>query len=100
MTVATPPVDAMAARAALAEQWQTRDPKTPEEILQFYRDVGSELEDDLTAFHQATERKKWTEGLVHIAKTFKANHTIDVGCGAGHDLYALRALDIEHIVGI
>ncbi len=100
MTTATPPVDAKTARAALAAQWQAQDPQTPDEILQFYRDIGPELEDDLTAFHQQAERKKWTEGLVHIAKTFHAKHTLDVGCGAGHDLYELRTLGIEHIVGV
>src|SRR3954469_18927723 len=100
MTLATPPVDAKTARAALAAQWQARDPKTPEEILQFYREVGPELEDDLEAFHRDPERKKWQEGLAHIAKTFNAKHTIDVGCGAGHDLRLLRDVGIERGVGV
>jgi hypothetical protein len=101
MTIATPPVDATTAREALSACWQARDPKTPEEILEFYRTAGPELEDDLTAFHQSPERQKWTVGLVHIAKTFKAKITIDIGAGAGHDLRALRdEVGVERIIGV
>ncbi len=99
MTTATPPVDAKTARAALATEWLARDPKTPEEILQFYRDA-EHMEDDLDAFHRDPDRITWTEGLIHIARTFMAQHTLDVGCGAGHDLRALREIGIKHIVGV
>ncbi len=99
MTTATPPVDAKTAREALAAEWHERNPQTPEEILQFYRD-SERLEDDLEVFHLGSDRISWTEGLIHIAKTFKAKYTLDVGCGAGHDLRALREIGIEHIVGV
>ncbi len=101
MTTATPPaLDQTAAREALSQEWYERNPQTPEEILQFYKD-SEMLEGDLNAFHTQVERQKWTVGLVHIAKTFKAKTTIDIGCGAGHDLRALRdQVGVKHIVGV
>ncbi len=100
MTVAAPVADGLAARAALAKRWQAHNPQTPEEIFQFYRDVGEELEDDLDALHAQDERKKWTTSLIHLARTFHVQTAIDIGCGAGHDLYALRELKIKNIIGV
>lgn len=99
MTTATPPVDAKTARAALSAEWLERNPQTPEEILEFYR-TSECLEDDLEAFHTQAERKVWTVGLVHIVKTFSAKVAVDVGCGAGHDLYAMRTAGVERIIGV
>src|SRR3954468_231007 len=99
MSLATLPVDAKTAREALAQEWNERNPQTPEEILEFYR-TSEHLNDDLTAFHQEPFRQKWTEALVHVARSGKAKIAIDIGCGAGHDLKALQIAGIGKITGV
>lgn len=49
------------------------------------------MDADLEAFHNDPERQRWTEGLVGVARNLQATKVIDIGCGAGHDLRALRA---------
>ena len=93
MVLADPPVTKPpeAVRAALAEEWARRSPVSPEEIERFYRDCpGDLLADDLEAFHAAPFRQRWTDIIVHIAKSQEITHVVDIGCGAGHDLNALH----------
>jgi SAM-dependent methyltransferase len=112
-TVALPPADESpevparaatdleAARAALAAEWMRASPRGPEEITQFYRGAQG-LRADLEAWHHLPERQDWTRMLVHVAAqswaeangAAKDGHTpftiVDIGCGVGHDLFALR----------
>lgn len=83
------PTAGMDARMALAAEWQAADPRTAEEIASFY-EGATRLADDLDAWHQKPERQDWTRMLVHVARESGAKTTIDIGCGAGHDLKALR----------
>jgi Methyltransferase domain len=87
------------ARAALAEEWRAKEPKTPEEVAHFYERAQG-LADDLEAWHALPERQDWTRMLVHVARQEVAQrlrgptqplYVVDVGCGAGHDLLALGA---------
>jgi SAM-dependent methyltransferase len=76
-------------RANLAAEWVDRSPATPDDIADFY--VSSEaLAPDLDAWHDTPERQSWTDMLVHVARESGANRVVDIGCGGGHDLAALR----------
>ncbi len=77
------------ARAALAREWDAVAPTTPEQILNFYRTAHG-LRNDLDIWHAEPSRQLWTDMLVHVAKESGATVVIDIGCGAGHDLRALR----------
>lgn len=102
----TPP-DAKAARAALAAEWEALSPSTPSEVAAFYRDSKC-LGADLEAFHTHPDRLKWTEILVHLAKNVAgpdpespgAVSAIDIGCGAGHDLRALKDAGVADVYGV
>jgi len=78
------------ARSRLAQEWASRAPSTPAEITQFYRD-SEHLAADLAAFHSFPERQGWTRAIVYLAQTQGSIRVVDIGCGAGHDLAALRA---------
>lgn len=95
------PLTAMEARSALAAEWASVSPRTPDEINQFYRQ-SEHLEADLEAFHTDPERQRWTEVLVHLATdVVRAKVVVDIGCGAGHDLRALRtALPVAQLHGV
>lgn len=91
MTIVTAPYDeAMVdVRAALADEWVAANPTTPDEITEFYRRARW-LQADLDVFHQDPQRQQWTQTLVNVARNREASLVIDIGSGAGHDLYALR----------
>jgi len=78
------------ARAALAAEWYARNPTTPEEIAAFYREAQQQGP-DLDAFHADPVRQRWTECIVWVAREQGRQRVVDIGCGAGHDLDALRA---------
>lgn len=95
----TPPVASSIAsvdeaRAVLAQEWHEQNPTTPDEIELFYR-TSTKLGAELDAWHEDPERRKWTAVLVHLARQISAQPitpiVVDVGCGGGHDLAALRA---------
>lgn len=98
MTTERPAAEAPAAsktpdevRSALAAEWASRAPGTPEDVLRFYRDCpGDLLADDLNVFHTSPERRRWTEVVQFIARNQQSQLIVDIGCGAGHDLKALR----------
>lgn len=98
MTV-SPPVDAREARSALAAEWVSRAPSSPEEINDFYR-TSEHLGDDLEAFHQHGERQRWTQVLLHVVQTGEAQCVIDIGSGAGHDLTALGQVWSGRRIGV
>lgn len=77
------------ARQALADEWRERDPKTPEEIAAFYR-TAEGMGDDLDAWHKTPERQLWTNMVTHVAKASGTKVALDIGCGAGYELAALR----------
>src|SRR5438105_14824383 len=86
-----PTLDLAVARAALAAEWRAAgvDARNAEAVQRFYRNAGG-LGPDLEAWHQTPERAEWTRLLVHVAQQARAQRIVDIGCGAGHDLLALR----------
>jgi SAM-dependent methyltransferase len=88
------------ARSALAAEWTSCGPKTRAEIADFYRSaelIGPELD----AWHQTDEQRcKWTEAITYIAQKIEARVAVDIGCGAGHDLLALKAAGIPELLGV
>lgn len=100
MVVETGPLALDETRAALAAEWAANPPTTPDAIHRFYR-TSERLGDDLEAWHQTPERKSWTDMLVHVARESEAQRVVDIGCGGGHDLAALRqALPSAALFGV
>lgn len=89
MTIQDAPLALSETRAALAREWEAVQPTTPDEIAAFYQHAQN-YADDLDAWHQTEERQSYTKMLVHVAHESKARRVVDIGCGAGHDLQALR----------
>lgn len=91
---------AQQARAALAAEWEATEPRTPSEVLRFYKE-SERLEADLDAFHTDPVRKQWTQTLLHCVGECQAKLAVDIGSGAGHDLKALHeAFPDLSIVGV
>lgn len=88
-----------AARARLAEEWTLANPQTPEEIANFYQN-SSELKHDLDEWHAIPERQRVTEIVVQLAGLMNAQHVIDIGCGVGHDLKALKEAGVPRLSGV
>lgn len=85
---------------ALYAEWAAANPSTPAEIEAFYRDA-EHYPQDLDAWHATPERRSWTDALVHVATGLQAERIVDIGCGAGHDLAALRAaLPLAMLFGV
>lgn len=87
------------AREALADEWRAASPQTAEQISAFYQHAQGQTA-DLNAWHEHTERKIWMNMLVHVARESKARVVVDIGCGAGHDLRALRTAGVPELYGI
>jgi len=81
-------IRAQEARAALADEWRRQNPQTPEDILAFYK--TADQSDDLAAFHASAMRQRWTALVCDVVTTTGASSVVDIGCGAGHDLRAIR----------
>lgn len=89
----------MSGREAVVAEWRARSPQSAEEVAQFYA-TSVHMGDELADWHDTPERQAWTEFIVNVAKANNVRSAIDVGCGRGDDLRALRAAGVEHIVGI
>jgi SAM-dependent methyltransferase len=90
MAIQDPPLALDAARAALAAEWLAAAPTTPDDVARFYRTSQCQA-DDQAAWHATPDRQAWTQMLVQVARQAQAQRIVDIGCGAGQDLAALRA---------
>ena len=102
MAISEAPRELQAARAALAAEWQASMPPdpTPSMVAQFYRSSRMQAP-DLEAWHATATRQAWTAELVKIAQEIQPARVVDIGCGLGHDLAALReALPAAVLVGV
>jgi hypothetical protein len=77
-------------RAAVAAEWEARNPESPDEIARFYRE-SVRLADDLADWHQTPERQALTRALVDFMRShgLQSQNVLDVGAGRGEDLRAL-----------
>jgi SAM-dependent methyltransferase len=87
------------ARSALAAEWASVHPSTPDQIVAFYRHSGR-ISDELDSWHQTADRQKWTAAITYAANKIEAGLAVDIGCGAGHDLIALRDAGIPRLYGV
>ncbi len=102
MAISEAPRELAEARAALAAEWAAAMPPdpTPSMIARFYR-TSTEQAPDLVAWHGTPERQAWTAELVKVAVQNQSKRVVDIGCGLGHDLAALReALPEAQLVGV
>ncbi len=94
-----PAADLESARHHHAGGWGKPAPSPPRAEAALY--PGAEgVADDLHAWHATPERRQWTAALVKIAREIEAASAVDVGCGVGHDLLALRAAGVEFLFGV
>jgi SAM-dependent methyltransferase len=77
------------ARDALATEWRAANPRTADDVAAFYA-TAQGIVGDLEAWHAHPMRREWTAMLVHVARQGGAARIVDIGCGAGHDLLALK----------
>lgn len=82
-------LETIQARRDTAREWFVEDPKTADEIADFYR-YSQALPDELRAWHEEPTRASWTDTIVQLAKATNRTCVADIGCGLGHDLIALR----------
>ncbi len=100
MAISEAPRELAEARAALAAEWETYAPQTPEQIAVFYQHSKQQAP-DLDAWHGTPERQAWTAELVKVAVQNQSKAIVDIGCGLGHDLAALReALPAAVLAGV
>lgn len=98
MTVAEKPA-LEAGREAYWAEWAARAPQSPDEIAAFYREA-EHLGADLDLWHQTPERQSATTATVGVAQQIGARSVVDVGCGRGYDLRALREAGIDDLCGV
>lgn len=77
------------AQAALAAEWRAAAPRTSEAIAAFYRTSQCQAADQ-AAWHATPTRQRWQALLIHVAEQAQPATVLDIGCGAGYDLAALR----------
>lgn len=97
--IADRPLTAQEARGLLADEWRAADPKTPEEVREFYRTALHQAA-DLEAFHERADRAMWTDVLLQIARQITCDVYVDIGSGLGTDLAAIDrelGIDVEAI---
>lgn len=100
MTVASAaPLTPGEAREALAREWASFAPSTPDQVTEFYKQ-STHLAADLDAFHSSPERQQWTDALIHVAQQAQATTIVDIGSGAGHDLMALWKAGSYNLHGV
>lgn len=82
-----------------AEAWERADPKTPEELLDFYRSTDLYVW-ELMQWHASAERLPYWEALSTFAARFSSSNgyrrVYDFGCGVGTDglFLALRGYEV------
>lgn len=102
MAISEAPRELQAARVALAAEWQAAmaPPLTLGKIERFYQASRMQAP-DLDAWHATETRQAWTAELVKVATEIQPQRVVDIGCGLGHDLVALRdALPAAVLTGV
>ena len=72
------------ARRETAQEWFSCEDKD-----NYYRHSKA-LPEELKAWHQEPGRASWTNSIVELAKKTDRHVAIDIGCGWGYELVALR----------
>lgn len=69
---------------ALANDWNDRQPSTPEEVSEFYKETPYYLY-NLVIWHDSGDRLDFTPDFEQLRDQFGAHSVIDYGCGVGND---------------
>jgi len=66
------------------DDWEKANPKTEEEVIEFYKKCKNYIF-DLAEWHEQAYQKKWDLDLIKIVKTINpmAKTVLDYGCGIG-----------------
>jgi 2-polyprenyl-3-methyl-5-hydroxy-6-metoxy-1,4-benzoquinol methylase len=84
--------------AELAEAWRRADPRTAQEVLEFYRSADEYIW-ELMQWHASRERRVYREALLFVAEHFFPaagwRRVFDFGCGVGTDALFLAAQGYE-----
>lgn len=81
--------------AMLAEEWNNRNPQTPDDIINFYKETENYIF-DLAAWHRKPGRIYQTVSAINICKQNRIRKVLDFGCGIGQDgiLFANSGFDV------
>lgn len=74
-----------------AAEWNSADPKTPEQIRAFYEGSKATVA-DLADWHEKETRKQFTQIVLNVVKQLEPPSILDFGCGRGDDLKAIRGI--------
>lgn len=77
------------ARRETAREWFQYDSKTADDVRAWYRQSRA-LPLELEAWHREPTRASWSKTIADLARMTDRRVAIDIGCGLGHDLLALR----------
>jgi 2-polyprenyl-3-methyl-5-hydroxy-6-metoxy-1,4-benzoquinol methylase len=97
--ISKPAITQDEARQALTDEWLAKNPTTPAEIAEFYR-TAQHVGTDLDAWHATIGRQNWTSIVTEVAQQIGAKIVVDIGCGAGYELFALREVGIPELYGV
>lgn len=93
---------------ALEVEWYEQMPEhaglaQPEDIERFYQ-TSKTLGPQLDAWHDTEARQSWTQMVVNVARRSgvdsMAETAIDIGCGTGHEVRALRDAGVRSVFGV
>lgn len=79
---------------ALANEWVKINPKTEDEIADFYKNTRNYLF-NLTIWYESGDRKDLKKDLVTLINKFEIKSIIDFGCGVGNDSLFLLENNIK-----
>lgn len=76
---------------AIAEDWNAQNPKTPQQITDFYKNCSHYLY-NLIIWDESGDRGDFTTEFSRLAEKFEVKSLLDFGCGVGVD--GLKFMDL------
>ena len=68
----------------LADEWNYKNPQSPEEIIDFYKEAENYIF-DLAGWHRIPNRKQLTATAIKICQQNNLQKILEFGCGIGQD---------------
>lgn len=68
----------------IADEWNRRSPKTPDDVINFYKEAENYIF-DLAWWHRSPERQMLTIVAMRVCRKNGSQKVLDFGCGIGQD---------------
>ena len=83
---------------AIASDWFADDPKTDDEIADFYKNTHHYLY-NLVIWHESGDRDNFSKDVDNLRKRFGVSSAIDYGCGVGNDglMFLEHGLEVDFV---